>query len=176
VSFNFFVPTENAMKGIEGGATWFKDVTKVRDKYGLDAYLFEIERHGAAGNAKTSYSLLPEEPIGDELRARIAAAELHDLERLVSGEGDQEPAARETRGPAKGAALSAGPIDPRIAGELVARLKALPRSDVDEFLAKLGTKRVRDIKVSDEARARSLLEQYEAKARASSEEVDPFAD
>lgn len=175
VSFNFFVPAENAMKVIEGGVTWFRDVTKVRDKYGLDTWLFEIERHGAAGNAKTTYSLLPDERISEELRARIAAVELHDLERLVSGEGDQENDAPAT--PAKTSTPTVTAIDPKTAGEIVARLKALPRADVDAFLGKLGVKRVKELKASDETRARALLDQLEAKARAAAEqtEVDPFA-
>ena len=86
VMLNFFVPAENAMKVIEGGPVWFKDVLKVRDKYGLDKWIFEIERHGEAGNPKTTYSILPEEKLTDELRARIAAVEVHDLERLDAAE------------------------------------------------------------------------------------------
>ena len=59
VSFNFFVPADISMKIIEGGVTWFKDVVKVRDKYGLESKLFEIERHGDPGSTKTTYSILP---------------------------------------------------------------------------------------------------------------------
>jgi hypothetical protein len=106
VMLNMFVPAENAMKVIEGGTTWFKDVLKVRDKYGLDKWIFEIERHGEAGNPKTTYSILPEEKLTDELRSKIATVELHDLERLASGEpGDGAPA--QPSQPARAAA--AGP-------------------------------------------------------------------
>ncbi|MFB3852576.1 MAG: hypothetical protein ACE148_01995 [Vicinamibacterales bacterium] len=59
---NFYVPAENAMKVIEGGTVWFKDVLKIRDKYGLDKWLFEIERHGEAGSPKTTYSLRRSSP------------------------------------------------------------------------------------------------------------------
>jgi hypothetical protein len=66
VMLNFFVPAEGDMKVIEGGTVWFKDVLKVRDKYGLDKWLFEIERHGEADDPKTTYSILPEEKLDDE--------------------------------------------------------------------------------------------------------------
>ena len=36
VSMNFYVPAERDLKIIEGGVTWFKDLLKARDKYGLD--------------------------------------------------------------------------------------------------------------------------------------------
>jgi hypothetical protein len=79
VMLNFFVPAEGVMRVIEGGVSWFKDVLKVRDKYGLENWIFEIERHGETGDPKTSYSILPETKIDDEHRAKINAAELHDL-------------------------------------------------------------------------------------------------
>jgi hypothetical protein len=85
VMLNFYVPAEGAMKVIEGGTVWFKDVLKVRDKYGLDKWLFEIERHGDAGDPKTTYSILPEVKLDDEMRARIAATEPHDLESIGAG-------------------------------------------------------------------------------------------
>jgi hypothetical protein len=63
-----------------------------------------------------------------------------------------------------------------VAGEIVARLKSLPRADVDAFIAKMGVQRVRDLKASDETAARALLDQLEAKAApAQAAEVDPFA-
>ena len=85
VKLNFYVPAEGKMKIIEGGTTWFKNVAKVRDKYGLDKWTFEIERHGESGDSKTTYSILPEEKIDDELRAKIAAAKSYDLANIGKG-------------------------------------------------------------------------------------------
>ncbi|MBN2530804.1 MAG: hypothetical protein JXR76_30735, partial [Deltaproteobacteria bacterium] len=151
------------MKVIEGGTAWFKDVIKVRDKYGLDKWLFEIERHGDSGDPKTTYSILPEEKTDDELRAVIAAAALHDLANIGNGE-------EEEKAPAKS---RAGSINPRVAGELVAQLKALPRSDVDTFLAEFKVERVRDLQASDEAKARKYIARLTAPQDDS--EIDPFA-
>ncbi len=171
VMLNFYVPAEGAMKVIEGGTVWFKDVLKVRDKYGLDKWLFEIERHGDAGDPKTTYSILPEEKLDDEMRARIAAAEAHDLKSIGTGndEGDGKSSTA-TKKPSN----AAGPIDPRVAGDLVAKLKALPRSDVDAFLAEFGVQRVRDLEAKHETAARAFIDQLLAK-QSQPEEVDPFA-
>ncbi|MBN2717045.1 MAG: hypothetical protein JXX14_14435 [Deltaproteobacteria bacterium] len=163
VMLNFYVPAESEMKVIEGGTAWFKDVIKVRDKYGLDKWLFEIERHGDSGDPKTTYSILPEEKTDDELRADIAAAALHDLANIGNGE-------EEEKAPAKS---RAGSINPRVAGELVAQLKALPRSDVDTFLAEFKVERVRDLQASDEAKARKYIASLTAPQDDS--EIDPFA-
>ena len=173
VMLNFFVPAESEMKVIEGGTVWFKDVLKVRDKYGLDKWLFEIERHGESGDPKTTYSILPEEKLDDGLRERIAAAGLHDLASIGTGESEDE--APKTQPSSHG--RTAGPIDPRTAGELVAQLKALPRSDVDAFLGEFGIRRVRDLPASEERAARAFIAKL-SKARQEPEEpaeIDPFA-
>lgn len=171
VMLNFYVPAEGAMKVIEGGTVWFKDVLKVRDKYGLDKWLFEIERHGDAGDPKTTYSILPEEKLDDEMRARIAAAEPHDLRSIGAG-SDDDGAKGSTA--TKKSSNAAGPIDPRVAGDLVAKLKALPRSDVDAFLAEFGVQRVRDLEAKHETAARAFIDELLAK-QSQPEEVDPFA-
>ena len=167
VMLNFFVPAEGLMKVIEGGVSWFKDVLKVRDKYGLDKWLFEIERHGEAGDPKTTYSILPEEKLDDGLRAQIDAAEVHDLANI--GKDDDE-----TGKPAGKNKDAIGPINPRTAGELVARLKALPQAQVGEFLKRFAVQRVRDLAASDETAARAFLDEREG-AGDQSGEVDPFA-
>jgi hypothetical protein len=60
---NFYVPAKREMKIIQGGERWFRDVLKLREKYGLDRWLYEVERHGGFGDSKTYYSILPERPI-----------------------------------------------------------------------------------------------------------------
>ena len=171
VMLNFFVPAESAMKVIEGGTVWFKDVLKVRDKYGLDRWLFEIERHGESGDPKTTYSILPEEKIDDEMRARVAAAEPHDLAAIGNGEsnGSDRKSESSDRRP------SSGPVDPRTAGEIVALLKALPRSDVDAFLAEFGVQRVRDLPAGSEAAARDFIQKRSFSQGQAEAEIDPFA-
>lgn len=173
VSMNFYVPAEKAVKVIEGGSTWFKDLLKCRDKYGLDRWLFEVERHGASGDPKTSYTILPDERLTDEQRGQLAGLQLHDLKK-VSGGGESGGAdfSSYDKGSPGGE-----PIDPRVATELVGRLKVLPRDAVDSFLKKFGVQRVRDLKASDEKAARGFVEALEGKGQKSGGEgeVDPFA-
>lgn len=90
VALNFFVPTQNSMRIIEGGTAWFKDVVKVRDKYGLDTWQFEIERHGESGDPKTTYSVLPDRKIDPDIFAKIQAAKLNDLVALTKGRSDSD--------------------------------------------------------------------------------------
>lgn len=88
VMLNFYVPAEESMKVIEGGATWFKSVCEVRKKYGLDKWTFEVTRHGAKGDPKTKYSILPEEKIDDKLAATIESELKNDLQKLTEPKDD----------------------------------------------------------------------------------------
>lgn len=176
VAMNFYVPAERAMKVIEGGSTWFKDLFKCRDKYGLDKWTFEVERHGAAGDPKTTYTILPDEKLTDEQRAEINAAQLHDLVRVVAGGG--EAAAEFGSYDRGGKAGAGGTIAPARASELAARLKALPRDAVDTFLQKFRVQRIRDLKAEDEKAAVAFVESLERAGRSSGPaggEIDPFA-
>jgi hypothetical protein len=188
VMINFYLASEGKMKIIEGGPAWFADVYQLRAKYGTDNWLFEITRHGASGSPRTSYAILPERQIDPDLRARIAAAELHDLANIgASEEEDNEtetsaqPAPRaasagSTSAPS-GSVVAPSTIDMDVALELIERLKALPRADADAFLKTLGAQRVRAIRASDEGKARALLAELEVKhAPQQAEDVaDPFA-
>ncbi len=159
VAINFFVPGDG-MKIYEGGTRWFQDLLKVREKYGLDRWTFEIERKGAKGDTKTKYSLLPEDKIDAALRAEIAAAELHDLADMMQDQGDAAPAT-----------VSEAEVE-----DFAGALRRMPRAAVEGFLAELGVQRVRDVRASDADRARALLRSLEsAHAPDSAGEVDPFA-
>jgi hypothetical protein len=181
VSINFYVPAEGKMKVIEGGTQWFKDVLKVREKYGLDTWLFEIERHGEAGDTKTKYTILPETKIDTDLRARMAPVELHDLASIGVGGDDEDDDPRAKGAPAKPAAAKPGATDVAAvisegaALELIGRLKSLPRPEAEMLVKRFGITRVREMKASDEAAARRFLEDLERKnGLAAPTEVDPF--
>lgn len=86
VRINFYVPAEGAMRVIEGGTIWFRDVLKARDRYRFNKWLFEITRHGESGDQATTYSIMPEETIDEKLRTQIEESELHDLSKLHNAE------------------------------------------------------------------------------------------
>jgi hypothetical protein len=158
VSLNFYVPADGAMKVIEGGTAWFKDVLAVKEKYGLDKYTFEITRRGKKGDPKTKYSILPDTPVDDAMRARIAAASLHDLSALGGGADDT------------GDAEAPKIIDIETARQIVDRLKPLPREVAHAFLSEMRIERIRDLLSSDLPRALRFIESREQPAAA-----DPFA-
>src|ERR1019366_4759697 len=100
VALNFYVHAEGAMKIIEGGTAWFKDVLEVKDKYGLEKWSFEIKRRGKKGDPKTKYSILPDAQVDEPMRARIAAAGLHDLSSVGAAADDRREHGAAARRPA----------------------------------------------------------------------------
>ncbi len=175
VCLNFYVPSEKSLKVIEGGVTWFKDLLKVKEKYGLDKWMFEIERHGEAGDSKTTYTILPEEKLDDDLKKELAKLELHDLVKVVSGDDNDNDTDFDSYDKAN---KEDRLIDPREASKLVPRLKAMPREATDIFCQKFDVQRIRDLKASDTERAQAFVEHLEGKYTApktdKTEEVDPF--
>jgi hypothetical protein len=162
VSLNIFVPAEGAMKIIEGGTAWFKDVLAVKDKYSLEKFSFEVTRRGKKGDPKTKYTILPDAPVDDAMRARIGAAGLHDLGSIGSGsDGDADG------GPAEAPKT----IDLDTARQLVDRLRPLPRDVAQAFLAEMKIERIRDLMSADLPRALRFIESREKPAAA----ADPFA-
>lgn len=171
IAINFYVPAEKAVKVYETGAATFKTLLKLREKYGLDQWAFEIERHGKAGDSKTTYSILPEHQLDEQMRAQIAQLELHKLEEVVRGGDDAEDEEGDFDSYER---KQDGPIDAEAVAKMLPRLKALPRELLDKFLGKLQVQRVKDLKASQQAAALELLHALEAEARPA-EAVDPFA-
>jgi len=166
-AMNFFVPESNEMKIIEGGYKWFQDIIKVREKYGLDRWLFEIERKGEAKSTKTSYTILPEREIDQDLAKRILKTDQHKLKSTIMKADEEKQSGDNDK-----------VIDSRTASAIVAQLKALPREEVDVFLSEFGLSRIRDIKQTDLKAANAFIEKLEKKysqPETGNEEVDPFA-
>ncbi len=175
VLLNFFVSANGMMKVIEGGTVWFKDVLKVRNKYGLDKWSFEIERHSEVGDPKTTYSILSEEKLDDDLRGQIAAMELHDLATVsAANEEDDEGAGIQNKpAPNKTVINSAAQrpvqtaaqeklIDNATAVEIANALRQLARHDVELFFNDFGLKRVRDLKADQLEDARVVIQRMNA--------------
>lgn len=163
VALNFYVPSEGTMKIVEGGTQWFRDLVNVREKYGLDKWLFEIKRHGKPKDPKTKYTILPEEKIDDALRATLARVATHDLAQMSAPSEDGDG--------------SGGPrvVDVDVARQFADRLRALPRSDADTFLQEFKIERLRDLPNDRVPAALQLLMKLEASHKSASAAVDPFA-
>lgn len=57
------------MRVVDMNFTTMQQVIALKDKYTLGKYLFEIARHGAKGDTKTTYAILPDKEITAEHRA-----------------------------------------------------------------------------------------------------------
>ena len=171
VSINFYVLATKNLKIIEGGVMWFNDIVKARKNHGLDKTLFEIERHGAAHDTRTRYTILPkrDQPLTPELKQEIDGLRLYDLPKVLSGGGNN----------GKSHNSRAGTIDPRTASHFTARLKTLPVEAATTFVERFDVQRIRDVKAADEDSARAFIETLEIKYgpadSAAETEVDPFA-
>lgn len=169
IALNVFV--DGQVKIFEVNATLFKSILKLRNKYGLDSYWFEVERSGAAGDTKTKYSILPERPMNDTEKQQIAAAELFDLAReLESDGGDDDGFENYDKKPA-----APRPIDEKTAQSMIVVLKSLPAEAVNEFLGKFGVKRIKDLPADASKAAIAYLDVLRNKFGGAGAEVDPFA-
>ncbi len=165
------------VKALEQTATFFKDVMKVDQKYGLDAWSFEIERHGAAGDTKTTYSILPEEKLSKADVKALEELELLDLDGLYN----ESLADAKERG-------KAGKfedydddekIPAKVADAIIVVLKELPREYTNRFLERFEIRRIRDLALKEKKAAIEFLDELEAEAKqaatAAAAEDDPFA-
>jgi hypothetical protein len=162
VGFNVYDVADGCMKIMEGGAKFFTDIVKVRNKYGLDKHAFEIERHGAAGSPKTTYTILPDVLIDQGMRTKMATMAMHDLESAkVRATVAAEIAAS---APATPSTLPIGqrrfepPIDVWPAREIHRLLQRLPEPGVNAFLEQFGVAKVTDLRSCDEEPARRFIE------------------
>ena len=174
VAYNVALPETGEVKVLEQGVMFFKDLVRVREKYGLEKWAFEIQRHGAAKDPKTTYSILPEHQLSAEQQKAFQALPQHDLEKLYAGESEGSGSAPLGSYDQK----NDGTVDPKVAQAIATQLKALPREAVDRFLQKFGVQRIKDLPAAQVEKARAFVEQLQtelAAPAASETEVDPFA-
>ena len=173
VALNVALFDTKDVKVLEQGVMFFKDLVRVREKYGLERWAFEVQRHGAAKDPKTSYSLLPEHQLSAEQQRAFQALPLHDLAKMYAGEeGGSGSVGSYDRRPSE-------TIEPRVAQDLATQLKALPREAVDRFLQKFSVQRIKDLPGAQLEKARAFVEQLTSEFTApapAAGDVDPFAD
>jgi hypothetical protein len=178
IAFNVAMYDSKEVRVLEQGVTFFKDLVQVRTKYGLDKWAFEIRRHGASKDLKTHYSILPERQLTAEEQKAFASLPLHDLERLYA-EGDTPPVAAPAPPPEKKSNGNGDDATSRMAQEVVAQLKTLPREAVERFCRTFKVQRVKDLPPSKIEPAlafvRALGHEFSASSDSADTEVDPFA-
>jgi len=187
VAFNVALYDTKDVKIFEQGLTFFKDLKRVRDKYGVRNWAFEVQRHGAAKDPKTTYSILPDHQLTAEEQAAFRALVLHDLPAVYAGEAgegasdsldsyDRSPGRAAPSQP-KAAAAAAAVIDDRTVQLLVTHLKPLPRAAAERFCAMFGIARIKELPATRAAEATkavdALVAEYNPPAQAPTP-ADPF--
>ena len=75
----------NEMKVLDMNFNTVTSVIALKDKYGLSKCLFEITRHGAAGDTKTTYQILPDADITAEQRGIFGTPDPKDPDGWIEG-------------------------------------------------------------------------------------------
>ena len=75
----------NEMKVIDMNFNTMQSVIALKDKYGLAKCLFEVTRHGAKGDTKTQYQILPDADISPAVRAACGSPDPKDPDNWVEG-------------------------------------------------------------------------------------------
>jgi hypothetical protein len=162
VALNVAVFGTKEVKVLEQGVRFFKDLVRVRDKYTLEKWAFEVTRHGAAKDTNTTYSILPDQQLTAEQIREYQSLKLLDLVKLydsVAAEGASAPDAM---------------IDPQTALAIATTLKTLPREAVEQFCTALGVQRIKDLRAAQIAKAKVFVEALVNEFSPDSQ-VDPFA-
>lgn len=171
VALNVALYDTKEVKVLEQGVTFFKDLVRVREKYTLEKWAFEVQRHGAAKDPKTSYSILPEHQLSPEQQREFQGLKLHDLEKLYSGDGEEQSSLGSYD------RKDEGVVDAGTAQAITAQLKTMPREAADRFCKKFSITRIRDLPAAQVEKARAFVDVLasELAAPAVDHETDPFA-
>lgn len=166
--------SEDGVQIFENGVNWFGDLCKIKDKYGLGVWAFELQRNGKARDPKTTYSMLPDTKIADidGLKERVESAmkdSLNDLENPVANNNDDDDDDKK-----KGNGVS-GTINDEQKTALVTDLKELGREVLDEFLTKFDVKQLKLLPASKVDEAIAFIAEKKGGNAAAEEEIDPFA-
>ncbi len=159
VALNVLLLETKEVKVLEQGVVFFKDLVRVRDKYGLSEWAFEVTRNGAPKDPKTSYSILPERQLTAEERQLVKGLKVHELAVLYGeAEVEDEPEF----------------VDEEVARQMVGQLKLLPRQAAERFCQKFGVERVRDLKRTHVEAAWELIVALQKELNPSAA-ADPFS-
>ena len=170
--------SEDGIQIFENGVNWFGDLCKIKDKYGLGIWTFELQRNGKARDPKTTYSMLPDTKVVDYdgLKDRVAEAmkNLHDLENPVSDDDDSDDSDDDKKSSSSKKSNGAGSISDEQKTALIADLKELGREVLDEFLTTFDVKQLKALPAAKFDDAMAFVADKKGGVK-EDEEIDPFA-
>jgi hypothetical protein len=130
-AFDVALPDRGEVLVMEQGRAFYKNLCELRARYPLDQWLFEIERHGAARDSRTTYTIAPRKHLDASERKALAALPRHDLARVVGARRDD--------------GSDATSVDATSARSIAAVLDTLPSEATRRFCAWFGIERVEDL-------------------------------
>jgi len=166
IKSNFFELATGRMRIVEGNYKFMLTLLEVRETCGLDKWVFEIKRHGAAGDTQTTYTILPKAPLDDALRARVISTPLNNFgpatntanaAKPPTAPSAPPPSAAQPPPPAPPPQTTGEMMDPKYVTEIIARLKSMPRAEANKFLTAFGVTKVREIPSSRTAEVQAYF-------------------
>jgi hypothetical protein len=198
IAFNVALGDTGEVKIFEQGLMFYADLKRVRGKFDLTKWAIEVQRHGAAKDPKTTYSILPDHPLSVEDQARFQGLVLHDLPAVYAQEAEggdldsydrkarSEPSTTSEPKPTTTASTSASPgartteaavVDEKTAEFLTTHLKKLPQAAVEKFCVAFGIAKIKALPASQTTKAMQLVDALYAEfdpPPATSVQPDPF--
>ncbi len=178
VSMNVAIYATKEIKIIEQGVYFFKDVVRVRDKYSLEGWAYEICRHGAAKDIDTTYAILPEKELTAEQQKEFQSLPLHDFKEIYSRNGDEFSDLGSYDREKEEINTPFAKIDKESAYSLAVSLKDLPKKYIEKFCAEFGVNRVRDLPARRAKEASDFISWLNSDYIATSNQdtdINPFA-
>ena len=144
------------VKVLEQGKRFFKTVMKRDAKYGIQNYIFEIQREGSKGDSDTTYSIDSEFKLTEKQKKQLAKVKLLNLEAFYSGDktgSDNTVDAADDEDDDK-------PISGKQKKDLVALFKTMddPEAEGKKFCKRFGIDKVAELPKSQLSKAIKYME------------------
>ncbi|MBC8278491.1 MAG: hypothetical protein H8E46_09685 [FCB group bacterium] len=144
------------VKILEQGKRFFKTVMKRDAKFGIQNYLFEIQREGNKGDSDTTYSIDAEHKLTEKQKKELAKVKLLDLESFYSGGNSGSESAMDSATEDDDDGLISG----KQKQDLVTLFKTTddPENEGKKFCKKFGITKVAELPKSKLAKAVKYME------------------
>ena len=167
-------------KVLEQGKRFFQNVSKRDKKYGIQNWIFEIERSGSKGDTDTTYNIDPEYELSDKEREKLLSMKLFALEEfyaeLGSGNDDNKKRPKPEKKEEPEEDDSDAIINDEQRNELISMFKTFddPEAAGRKFCEEFGIKKVKDLRKAQLKKALKYMDKLTAAEHPESDDDSPF--
>ena len=168
------------VKVLEQGRRFYQNVRKRDRKYGIQNWLFEIERFGKKGDKSTTYDLQAEYELSDKEREKLMSMKLFDLDEFYAELGGGDSDNKKRPNPEKKEEPEEDDSDAIIndeqSNELISLLKTFgnPEATGRKFVKEFGIKKVKELRKAQFNKALKYIDKLAADEHPESGDDSPF--